>query len=254
MSLPVTPPESCPNEDQDKPYIGRGVVGLGMTGLILYLDEDRVVKVAHTYDSPEDEYLNDCNRGSLKREREIYKRLGNHKRIITCFKISEYGIELAYAKQGDLHSYIETNTEPHESFKTEWILSLTDALSYVHSRKVFVDEIALRNILVTNDQLKLCDFGQSYLLPLTADVDTICENHLTAKIEILHLGWVIYSIAVWGAHKYYYFEHENPQWPDPRTLPPTNHLFCGAIIKKCWNGDYVSMDTLNKEACALLAK
>lgn len=62
---------------------------------------------------------------------------------------------------------------------------------------MFLDEIALRNVLVFEDQLKLVYFGQSILLPITADIDTICENDLTAKIEILHLGWIIYSVALW---------------------------------------------------------
>ena len=75
-------------------------------------------------------------------------------------------------------------------------MSLIDTLSYVHSRKVFVDEIALRNILVTDEKLKLADFGQSVLLSMDTDMDTVCEEDLTAKIEILHLGWIIYSIAV----------------------------------------------------------
>ena len=89
------------------------------------------------------EYINDINRKNLKNEKSIYRRLGNHNGIISCFKPSDYEIELAFAKQGNLETYIETNPEPYESFKTEWILSLTDTLSYVHSRKVFVDEIAL---------------------------------------------------------------------------------------------------------------
>lgn len=52
-----------------------------------------------------------------------------------------------------------------------------------------MDEIALRNFLIDEgEQLKLADFGQSILLLLTVDMDTISENDLTAKIEILHLG------------------------------------------------------------------
>ena len=117
-----------------------------------------------------------------------------------------------------------------------------------------MDEIALRNILITDDQLKLADFGQSVLLPLDADVDTICEEELTAKIEILHLGWIIYSITVWRVHKYYFYGVDPPQWPSQQELPPTEHLFCGTIIKKCWNGEYVSMGALNKDTRDLLAK
>ena len=233
-----------------------------MTGFILKLDEDRVVKIAKVYpldhyaghDRSNMEYINDINHKILKNEKSIYQRLGNHNGIISCFKASDYGIELAFAKQGNLETYIETNPEPHESFRTEWILSLTDTLSYVHSRKIFVDEVALRNFLVADGRLKLADFGQSLLLPLTADMDTICENDLTAKIEMLHLGWIIYSIAVWRIHKYYFFDLEDPQWPDPQELPPTEHIFCGTIVRKCWNGEYISMNALNEETHGLLAK
>jgi hypothetical protein len=117
-----------------------------MTGLILPLDEDRVVKIPKVYpldqysghDCSNMEYINDINRKTLKYEKSIYERLGNHEGIILCFKASDYGIELAFAKQGNLETYIKTNIEPPESFKTAWILSLTDILSYVHSRRVFV--------------------------------------------------------------------------------------------------------------------
>lgn len=257
MALLETRTTLSPNGIEDaNPYTSLGMVGLGLTGLILYLSEGRVVKVPKTFvvddfpgqDSAYVEYINDANRENLKNERSIYERLGNHKGIITCLKASDFGIELAFAEQGDLETYIKNNVEPHASLKTEWILSLIDTLSFIHSRRVFVDEIALRNILVTNGQLKFSDFGQSYLLPLTADVDTICENDLTAKIEILHLGWVIYSIAVWGVHKYYYFERGDPQWPSPQEFPATNHLFWGTIIQKCWNGDYESMIAVNEAA------
>lgn len=117
---------------------------------------------------------------------------------------------------------------------------------------MFLDEIALRNILVVEDQLKLADFGQSILLPISADVNTICENDLTAVIEILHLGWVIYSVAVWQVHKYYFFDPENLHWPKLQALPKTDKLFCGRIIEKCWRGEYASMDALNEEAHSLL--
>lgn len=263
MAPSANPPNSFPPSDMDgNPYVGHAVVGIGMTGLILKLDDNRVVKIAKVYsldhyvghDRANMEYINDINRRTLKHERSIYERLGNHQGIITCFKASHYGIELAFAKQGNLETYIETSTEPHEIFKTKWILSLTDTLSHVHSRRVFVDEVALRNFLVADGRLKLADFGQSLLLPMTAEVDTVCENNLNAKIEMLHLGWIIYSIAVWRVHKYYFFDLEDPQWPNLEDLPPTDHLFCGAIIKKCWRGEYLSMVALNEETNALLAR
>lgn len=198
------------------------------------------------------QYMNDVNRSTLVHEIQVYKHLHGNKGIISCICASEYGIELAFAKQGDLESYIEANPEPYDSVKTDWILSLTKTLSYVHSRRVFLDEIALRNILVVEDQLKLADFGQSILLLIVADVNTVCENDLTAMIEILHLGWIIYSVAVWQVHKYYFFDPKNAHWPKLQALPKTEVLFCGRIIEKCWRGEYPSMDTLNEEAHSLL--
>jgi hypothetical protein len=48
----------------------------------------------------------------------------------------EYGMELAYAKHGKLEEYIKAHSEPQESLKRNWILSLTETLSYVYSRRV----------------------------------------------------------------------------------------------------------------------
>lgn len=101
-------------------------------------------------------------------------------------------------------------------------------------------------------QLKLADFGQSILLPLAADVNTICENELTAKIEILHLGRVLYSFAVWEVQKCYFLHPSNLHWPNPETLRGIDGNFGGSIIGKCWTGEYVSMHALDEETHALL--
>ncbi|EHY51878.1 uncharacterized protein HMPREF1120_00101 [Exophiala dermatitidis NIH/UT8656] len=245
--------------DKD-PYTDLGAVGLGMTGYILGIDDDRVVKVAKTYpvENSEDffmEHVNESNREALVTEIEIYQRLGRHEGIIHCFQTTNFGIEMVFAKQGDLETYINSNPEPTEPFKIHWILSLIDGLSYIHSRKVLVDEIALRNILVDNGQLRFADFGQSYLLPLSTNMDTICENDLTVKIEILHLGWIIYSIACWKVHKYYFFgEDRYMEWPTSDQLPPLKDLFCGAIVENCWKGNYVNVDALKQHACSLLLR
>ncbi|KAJ5249291.1 kinase-like domain-containing protein [Penicillium chermesinum] len=242
------------------PYVDLAVVGIGMTGIVFKIDDYRVVKKAKVYalenlTEPERlnaQYMNEINTSTLLHETQVYKRLGYNKGIVSCTCISPYGIELEFSKQGDLQSYIECRTEPPRSVKVEWILSLIRTLSYVHSRKVFLDEIALRNILVFQDQLKFVDFGQSILLPLTADMNTIRENDLTARIEILHLGWIIYSIAVWKAHHYYFFSPEHSGWPKPDVLPKTDNLFCGHVIEKCLSGDYAGADALEKDARSVL--
>ncbi|KAF2253636.1 hypothetical protein BU26DRAFT_528739 [Trematosphaeria pertusa] len=230
-----------------------------MTGLILLIDDVRVLKVPKLYnlDGYEGQKLdyarlgNEDNCEIFKNEKAIYERLEHHKGIIQCFKASDEALELAYAREGNLETYIETQREPQISTKVDWILSLIDTLSYIHSRGVLVDEIALRNILVLNKDLKLADFGQSVLLPMMADMTTDDGAGLTVKVEILHLGWVFYAITAWQNSRYYYFESETPSWPMPKELPTADDLFCGIIIKKCWAGEYESVEALQKEAVAL---
>ncbi|KAL2819667.1 hypothetical protein BDW59DRAFT_174778 [Aspergillus cavernicola] len=211
------------------PYIDLPVIGIGMTGVILLIGEGRVVKKAKQY----------------------FKRLGNYQGIISCFQTSQYGIQLALA-EGDLASYLETYPE-REDLKIKWILSLIETFLYVHSCRVFVDDIALRNILIIDKQLELADFGQSILLPPNTEISSANENDLTVQIEVLHLAWILYSIASWHIHKYYFFSPDNPNFCWPSSFPNVDAVLYGKIFKKCWNREYASMDHVKDDAYQLLA-
>lgn len=224
-----------------------------MTGIVYVIGEDRVVKKAKQSRLPnagDAAYMNEINQKTLENEIQVFKRLGNWEGIIPHFTISQYGIELARA-QADLETYIENSPEREDTLKVEWILSLIKAFSYIHSCKVFVDDIALRNVLIIDEQLKVADFGQSILLPLDSDIASANANDLNVRIEILHLGWILYSIASWRVHKYYFFD-ENPDLCWPTSLPNVDDVFFGKIIKKCWLGEYASMDHVKTEALQLL--
>jgi serine/threonine protein kinase len=226
-----------------------------MTGIIYAVGESRVVKKpkqSRLPDPGDAEYMNDMNRKILENEIQVFKRLGNHDGIIECFHLSQYGVELARA-HGDLEDHIKNYPEPAIPSKIAWILSLTETFSYIHSRRVFVDYIALRNILVLDGQLKVADFGQSILLPLEADITTVTENDLNIRIEILHIGWILYSIASWTVHKYYFFTAEEPDLSQPVSFLNVDDVLCGKIIEKCWRGGYANTDHLRIDALELLA-
>lgn len=228
------------------------MIGIGMTGIVLDMGDGRVVKTPKQYppesykNAGDAEYMNEIRRQTLQNEIEVFERLGHHKGIIHCFKRSQHGIELDSA-ESDLESYLETHPEPENSLKMSWMLRLVDAFSYIHSRKVFVDDIALRNILVLDGELKLADFGQSILLPLDIDINSASENDLTAKIDILHLGWILYSIASWCVHKYYFFDSSDLSWPGPDSFPDVDGVLCGDVIRKCWRGEYTSMEDVQND-------
>lgn len=111
------------------------------------------------------------------------------------------------------------------------------------------------NILVLDDQLILSDFGQSILLDLDIDITPANENDLNVQIEILHLGWILHSIASWRVYKYYFLSPESPylRWPEPGSFPSVDDVLFGTIIKKCWQGEYTSMDNVRDEAHQLFA-
>ncbi|KAI9372421.1 hypothetical protein BJX61DRAFT_533979 [Aspergillus egyptiacus] len=122
--------------------------------------------------------------------------------------------------------------EREDSLTVEWILNLIKTFSYIHSCKVSVDDITLCNVLVMDEQLKLADLGQSILLPLDSDIASANANDLNVRIEILHLGWILYSIASW----------RKPDLCWPTSLPNADNVLFGKIIKKCCLGGYARMD------------
>ncbi|OJD24851.1 serine/threonine protein kinase [Blastomyces percursus] len=229
------------------------LIGLGMSSLVFKLGDDRVLKRPKTY--PEDgdldtAYTNQTNIDALTNEADIYRRLGQHEGILQCFQITEHSIELAFANQGDLMKYMENNAQPTEKVRAEWIRCLADAFAYVHSRRVVVDDIHTANILIHNNRPKLSDFNQSFLLPLDTDMEHFSANDTNPEIEILHLGCVFYSIAVWSKFKYDYFDHQ--RWPNEDELPNTDGILGGMIIRKCWTRGYGSMELLRKDVEASL--
>lgn len=110
-----------------------------------------------------------------------------------------------------------------------------------------MDDIAPRNILILDKQLHVADFGQSILLPPDADIASVTENDLSLRIEILHIGWILYSIASWQIQKYYFF-NDNPAFCWPTSFPNVDNVPCGKIIKECWEGHYPTMNHVRLEA------
>lgn len=140
---------------------------------------------------------------------------------------------------------MQNNPLPSPAIRAKWTRLLVDSFTYAHSRRVVLQEFALRNILVRQNSLKLADFGQASLLPLEADMEGFCINDTTAQVEILHLGCILYSVAIWQELKYDYFNTE--RWPEAGELPAIDDILFGPILKKCWNKGYVSMEALQKD-------
>jgi len=225
------------------------------TNAIVFRDGPHALKIPKAYDPeslPEEErddqeYINDGNIQMLELEKAVYRRVGYWEGIAECIDVSEAGIRLAVYKQGDLENYTNTHTEVNSPQKAKWILSVVQTIFHLHSLKVLVDDLALRNILIGDDMsLKFIDFGSCVVFPLEANINTVSEEGLTAQADIFHLGCVIYSIANWKKFERNLFHSD---WVRPllRDLPNLDGLICGDVIQRCWLGLYSSMEQLHCE-------
>lgn len=91
------------------------------------------IKVGDLQKCGDVEYMNDINQQTLDNEAQVFQRLGNHEGIITHFRTSQYGIELALAQE-NLESYLETYPERDDSVKISWIWCLINTFAHVHTQ------------------------------------------------------------------------------------------------------------------------
>ncbi|PGH14650.1 hypothetical protein AJ80_05830 [Polytolypa hystricis UAMH7299] len=207
---------------------------MGSYAEVLQIAEDRVLKKPKVYPENDPDLANSnfMNREEIRNEKAVYERLGSHEGIIHCFKALDDSIELAFANQT-------------QELRGNWIQSLVDAFSYVHARRVVHQGIALRNILLHNNSPKLCDSGESSILLLGTNMEQFCDYDTTPQVEILYLGYVLYSIVIWKEFKYDYFK--NMRFPEAEELPATDGIPFGAVVRKCWAGEYASMEVLRRD-------
>ncbi|KAF2452348.1 hypothetical protein BDY21DRAFT_359476 [Lineolata rhizophorae] len=181
----LSPKSSAQGADTNtKPTFQRdGLAITGAYGLIFQVSKDRVRKMPKIFYEGTDELResNRTNRLAFKNEKAVYERLVSHDGIIRCFKLLDSSTELALASQGNLEEYIQTNSLPYRELRSKWIRLLVNTFDYVHSCKVVLRDVALRNILLDNNSLKLCDFGESFLLPLDTSMEHFCAKHGSAQ-------------------------------------------------------------------------
>lgn len=192
-------------------------------------------------------FWNDAARAILENEKAVYQRVQHLNGIAQHFHISPDGILLAYYKRADLHNYIKNEADVGLARKAEWILSLTTMVLHFHESQVLLADMHLGNVVIADDMsLKLIDFGKCRLLPLDVKIDQANDRGMTAQVDILHLGCLIYSIIAWKEFMYIYFNHDK-KWPTASDLPSLRDVELGDIIEKCWTKGYSSMAQLHND-------
>ena len=232
-------------------YQMKDVLGMGTDSIVLRRGE-HALKVPRMENvdnlSAEEreyaEYNNNLSCQMLEVERIVYQRIGRFDGVADCINISEEGILLAVYERRDLKAFMSKNPDIGLVRKVEWIRTLIQTFRHFHHCKILVYDAALRNIVLTDDvEIKLIDFGQCLVCEPDTDMSLVNNQGQTVKIDLFHLGNLIYSLLQWSEFEFDLQDHEW-KFPPRSDLPSTDGLPCGHIIDNCWTGGYASMDDM----------
>ncbi|EEQ32112.1 conserved hypothetical protein [Microsporum canis CBS 113480] len=147
----------------------------------------------------------------IKIEAKLLAILGDHPRIISSKGLNEHGLALQYTRNGNLYEHI---TSKHATISLSQKLSLckqaSEAVKYIHEKRVIHCDINLRNILLDdNFNIILADFqgmlksphGETLLDGLSRECTKsfMSRSHgdfADVKTDIFALGSAIYFIML----------------------------------------------------------
>ncbi len=77
---------------------------------------------------------------AIQWEELIYKQLGKHPRILSCYGLAQVhpavnSLRLELAPLGNLRQYIDSHNPPPEHTRVQMALDVSTALGHIHSRK-----------------------------------------------------------------------------------------------------------------------
>ncbi|EZF28820.1 serine/threonine protein kinase [Trichophyton interdigitale MR816] len=212
------------------------ILGYGRSGLVIRV-ENAALKIPLRYIRSSDDEV-EINTEVIQREQEAYRRLGQCEGVVACLGMSEKSTLLALMERGDLRSYIAKN-RPSRLLQLSWFRETARTLSRIHNRRVIVADISSRNLLLNADlSITICDFTESSILPLTANIEAANDNGYSIQTDIGQLGAVMYEVITGEQCEFNLFgdgvSDGRAAWPRRETLPCTQNVWLGPIIARCW--------------------
>lgn len=232
------------------------VIGDGADGFII-LDGTHVLKIPRLLgrlrpDGNIDPHIdNELHLEHLEVEKQVYERLRDVPGIARCIECTDNGILLEYYSMGSLGEYMSRHDPPSMPWKWHWILQATEIIARCHQKGILVFDIALRNFLLADDySLRLIDFANSAPISKSMDITRADVDGCTAKLDLLHLSNVIYSIITW--QKFSTRCDSELEWPDLGQMPDVKEVQCSQIIRNCWIRKYSTIQelVLDVQMCA----
>jgi serine/threonine protein kinase len=232
----------------DGSLVNSKIIGKGLDGFVVYNEPSTVLKIPKLYGCrlpdgtikplPNNEWASD-----LSGEKAIYERLRGIRGIAKYLGVLKDGLLLEYYGNGCLEEHMERNPPPPWPQRMDWILQIVDVFAACHAKKVLIFDIALRNLLLADDwTIRAIDFANSSLCPLEHTGELIDSDGYTARVDVLHVTNVIYSLSCWK--KFQVDCVTMDEWPDVESLPSTMNLPLGSVIAKSWSRQFKDLDEL----------
>lgn len=191
---------------------------------------------------------------SIQDEKAIYRRLGDHPGIVRCFNLSsaDHSIRMDFMENGDLRHYL-AEKRPEKATQLSWLRSMAHTMSHIHNCRIIIADVRLDNMLLTDNLcVKLCDFGESAIMPLDWDLNGTDDLGFSIMTDIGQFGAVMFEIVT--GQKCKFDLTRGPRgpggqytWPRRDSLPSTINIWLGHIIEKCWTHGMMSARDLAAE-------
>ncbi|PMD50486.1 kinase-like protein [Hyaloscypha bicolor E] len=223
-------------------------LGNGVSGLVLAIDEKRVVKIdIGTQRSIED----------LETEREIYRGLNqqHNKHVLRCYEVDNPSGLVLERCDDTIRKRLRSryrNTQPPEDMVKKWACEAAQGLAYIHRCGVVQVDVGCHNMMLSADgTVKLGDFAGSSLdgSPPTVDYEVRSKlpgiNAPNQLSDIFALGSGIWEMAT-GQPPYsdktwreVHGLYKRAKFPRLKRIPELDR-----VIRKCWTQGYNSAQEL----------
>ncbi|KAJ8130469.1 hypothetical protein O1611_g3159 [Lasiodiplodia mahajangana] len=258
---------------------GEGCIGAGITSIIVKRGNKAIKRLMRysiaSDESPrrrgELEHLMEISAIQIRHEKTVYEHLGKHDDIITAWydlQSEEPEITMPCMDHGSVQDYL-LRQKPAEYLQMAWAKTLANAVAYCHKKNVLIADIGSRNCLLDTDfSLKLCDFGHSFIVDADIDITQANDYGVTVKTDIAQFGLVLYELCTgkvlnWGGQYAPHFAEKTvgdgtgsdpgveEEWPELDSLPSTEGILFGEIIRKCWTKAYCRMEQIANDLAQL---
>jgi serine/threonine protein kinase len=190
-------------------------------------------------------------------EAKILSILGSHPRVVQSKGLTKDGLLLEFALNGNLYDYLTTHPEVSLERRLAWCIQATEAVAYIHSKRVLHCDIRHDNLLLdANLDLKLADFqGQHFSVDGEILLDALSlestkaylprkpADHASVRTDLFALGCAIYFIMM-GHEVFPDLDMSKDEDEIERRFRegdfPTDLHVCTAITAKCWKQLYLS--------------